>query len=105
MDIFKTPDFDEYQDDALALAIKMYFEDRIKTDDDFCCRLWSSLANVAWYLHEKEYSFSFRGAGSLIAAIRSSGNYMDWYCSGVDGKVNDEISSVLEKDGWTYKEL
>lgn len=104
VNMFKTPDFGEwYDNDELAIALKNNFENDIKTDDDFCKRLWSSLANVNWIHGENEHGYSFRSAGDVIASIRGDGHYMDWYCSGPDGVVDGYIAETMFKNGWTYR--
>ena len=67
-------------------------------------RLWGSLANVEWW-HENgdEASYSFRAAGDLVAAVVGSGDYMDWYCSGSIGHVDDEVLEALGGEGWRYR--
>lgn len=88
------PDFEK----TLAEA----FGERIKTDDAFCVDLWCALANVDWYhpASGTEFSCSFRCAGGIIAEIRGSGGYMDWYCSGPAAEVSDFIRRSLKKRGW-----
>lgn len=74
---------------------------------DVAKQLWSALANVDWYHPEsKDYaSYSFRAAGGLIADLRGSGDYMDWYCCGPYAEVSDHIARVLKKQGWIYDDM
>lgn len=83
--------------------LKIFGKEKFK-DDDFCKRLWSSLANVDWFRPklDEEASYSFRGAGVMIARLREEGNYIDWYCCGPDAVIDDEIRRALRKDGWLY---
>ena len=49
------------------------------------------------------FSCSWRYAGGLIAQIRSKGeNYLDFYCSGNEGKVSEEIKKDLNEMGWKH---
>ena len=90
-------------------VIAGHFGERMKTDDDLCSRIWSSLANVDWYYvkGEKKFSvgYSFRAAGGLIARIRELGDYMDWYCSGPYSTVDDEFRRLMKKNGFIADEF
>ena len=78
------------------------FGDKIKTDDTFCHRLWSSLTNVTWVNEHSSYEFSFRRVGAIIADIREDGSYMNWYNQSPSGTVDKDIERGLTKLGWTY---
>ena len=88
------------------------FTKRLRENEDFGCELWSALAalaNVDWINDDDKtktaYGHSFRSAGSLIASMLVKGNYMDWYCSALDGVVSDYIASSMASKGWGYKIL
>ncbi len=68
--------------------------------------VYSALGNVEWE-HELGTRFhcSFRYAGSMVARIYGDGDYMDWYCSGIEGHVDEDIAEALAAKGWKYKEL
>lgn len=71
-------------------------------DERFCSDWWSALANVDWYnvkTHDV-YSVSFRYAGGLIADLRGTGDYMDWYCGSAQAVVSDDIARRMKKFGW-----
>jgi len=76
--------------------------------------------NDTWpILTDQRWSCSWRHAGGIIADMRETGDYMDWYCSGIrnDGYQNDtdiaypngfvpesEVTEEIRKDllqlGW-----
>lgn len=92
--------------DRFEDAVARQLGEQMKTDDVLCTEVWCALANVDWR-HENgdEASYSFRAAGDLVAAIRGSGDYMDWYCSGPSGDVSDTVADAMAKEGWTWEAL
>jgi hypothetical protein len=78
--------------------------------------------NDVWpILEDKRWGCSWRYAGGLVADLREEGDYLDWYCSGIqgvtydtvkdekifrekqyvaEGAVTDEIREDLLKLGW-----
>jgi len=45
--------------------------------------VWPVLKNETW-------SASWRYAGGIVADMRGEGDYMDWYCSGIQGELSAE---------------
>lgn len=83
--------------------IKTLFLEQIKNNDEFCKELWSALTNIEWINNDGSYFYcTFRYAGALIADIRESGGYMDWYCSSEYAKVSEYIEEKLNSLGWKY---
>ena len=98
------------RDDEFESAVDRAMGDRLRAEwaasggktSDLGCRLWGSLANCDWK-HENgdKAGYSFRAAGDLIAAVIGDGDYMNWYCSGLDGHVDGEVGELMAKQGWT----
>ena len=65
--------------------------------------LYSALCNNRFYYGNNEWSCSFRDAGDIISDIVGYGDYLDYYCSGNEGVVTDEIKQDLLTMGWTIK--
>lgn len=59
-------------------------------------------------LANKTWGCSWRYAGGIIADMRQSGDYIDWYCSGMgdnpsyvsESTVTEEIEDDLQRLGW-----
>lgn len=89
-----------FENDILEL-----FEDKIKKDDEFCKKLYSSITNITWKNKDGDiFDCGFRYAGGLISDIRDNKNesYMTWCLDGIYGVVDTEIEEELLKRGWTY---
>jgi hypothetical protein len=72
--------------------------DKIK-DYDFAQKIYANLCNLVWYdyVNDEVIEFSWRSAGGFVAGIRKLGeNYMDFYCSGNEGEIDDEIEKLFE---------
>ena len=63
--------------------------------------VWPRLKNQTW-------SASWRYAGGIIADMRGEGDYIDWYCSGIQGGVSEaELAEMTaeqqERHHWYEK--
>jgi hypothetical protein len=88
-------DFEEHL--RAALAGRM-------ADRDFAVEVYRSLCNVQWQHRDgSRYSCSWRYAGGLVAEIRDEDeDYIDFYCSGAEGRVNGDVEEALAEHGWTH---
>lgn len=93
--------------------------------DGYAQNLYAAMCNMQWQktevfpiLKDELWSVSWRSAGGIVAELRSEGDYMDWYCSGIWGGdwgvgvgderpdyvaesvVTDEIRTDLAVLGW-----
>jgi hypothetical protein len=98
--------------------------DKVRNSDTYAQNLYAAMCNNGFIkndvwpiLTEKEWGCSWRYAGGIIADMRESGDYIDWYCSGIgdglgngdidsnknyvpEGQITDEIKEDLLKLGW-----
>ena len=70
--------------------------------DLFARLLYAALCNTEWRHRGTGtlWSISWRGAGGVVADLRGEGNYMDWYCSGGEGLVDEGVLAEIEGLGW-----
>ena len=83
---------------ALARALGPW----VRQDRANAQALWSALANIVWTGPEgQRAAFTFREAGHIVAALWSTGSYLDWYCNGPPAVVDDVIAGAMLNYGDT----
>jgi len=92
-----TPVRSLYRDMMASTRIK-----ELVLGDAFATLLYCALCNTKWGCSESETpsTFSFREAGDIVASFRDAGCYMDWYASGPDGLIDEQVMAELEALGW-----
>ena len=104
--------------------------DKVRTRDDYAQNLYAALCNndfqrveVMPILQDQTWGCSWRYAGGIIADMRETGDYIDWYCSGIgsaeegfglghrsgegfvsEGHVTSEVEQDLADLGWRVME-
>jgi len=73
--------------------------DKVKQSDNYAQNLYAAMCNMEWRkrdllpeMKEENWGCSWRHAGGIIADMRESGDYIDWYCSGIG---NEELGNGL----------
>lgn len=87
-------DFDLVQCDWIVTRVR---EDRV-----YAQNLYAALCNTQWQeqdvwevLRDQTWSCSWRTAGRIVADICGSGDYLDWYCSGmITGHPDDDLGTA-----------
>ena len=96
--------------------------DRAKSNKTYAQNLYAAMCNQDWQrnavwplLKGETWTCSWRYAGGIVADMCESGDYIDWYCSGIQGEpdegwvdlghvpegtVTDDIREDLFKLGW-----
>lgn len=83
--------------------------DKCKMSDSYSQNLYAALCNNSFSKGGRSWGCSWRHAGGIVANLRESGDYIDWYCSGMadvdgfvaEGMITDEISFDLYSLGWS----
>lgn len=111
--------------------------EKVRASDAYAQNLYAAMCNMRFLklevipiLTNDYWSCSWRHSGGIIADMRETGDYIDWYCSGMgglsgdydpdgiesfeewqartefvpEGVVTDEIREDLERLGWTPRE-
>jgi hypothetical protein len=108
------------------LADCEWFLEKIRTRRDYAQNVYAAMCNMRWQpleimpiLRDEYWSCSWRSAGGAVAKLIGHGDYMDWYCSGIqdfsgdhadprfngggfvpEGEVTDEIREDFATLGW-----
>jgi hypothetical protein len=72
----------------------------------FATLLYGALCNSVW-CHKATgtpWHCSWRRAGGIVAALRSEGDYLDWYCSSGEGLVDTQVLMEIGALGWELSE-
>ena len=90
--------------DKFEKAINILSEKLLQ--DDYAKAFYAALCNVQW-LHftkkseDEAYGCTWRYAGGLIAEMRDCGeSYIDFYCSGNEGRVRKDVYDDLNRLGY-----
>ena len=93
---------------SLEDDIRKLLSQKIIEDYDFALDIYAALCNTGWIRNnsapdDRAVFFSWRYAGGIVASIRGnfdSMNYMDFYCSGNEGIVSNDVLSTMAEIGW-----
>jgi len=77
---------------------------KVRASDTYAQNLYAAMCNndfqkndVLPILKDQIWGCSWRYAGGIIADMRESGDYIDWYCSGIgEGLGNGDVSGAKE---------
>lgn len=73
---------------------------KMRNSRDYCVRFYGTLCNNELMCGDYLTGYSWRATGGLIADILGEGDYMNWYCSGGEGHIDDEVQDDLIAIGW-----
>jgi hypothetical protein len=99
----------EWQKDNLEYDLRStpWICDKVKASVDYSKKLYAALCNndfqkldVMPILKDQRWSCSWRHAGGVLSDMLETGDYIEWYCSGNEGLVVDEIRKDLKTLGW-----
>ena len=77
--------------------------EKVRTQEYYAQNLYAAMCNNQFQrndvwpiLSEQKWSCSWRHAGGVIADMQGKGDYIDWYCSG----INDDLLDEMTQSGW-----
>lgn len=84
--------------------------DKAKAREEYAQNIYAALCNQDWQRNDvwpllkgETYSCSWRYAGGIVADMRETGDYIDWYCSGIrNGASEQELAAMTEEDRAKY---
>lgn len=98
---------DEWKVDNLEYDLRStkWICDKVKASEAYAQNLYAALCNnefqrnETWpVLSDQRWSCSWRYAGGIVADMCEQGDYIDWYCSGIQGSITDEEFGGLTKE-------
>ncbi len=77
--------------------------EKVRTQEYYAQNLYAAMCNNQFQrndvwpiLSEQKWSCSWRHAGGVIADMLGKGDYIDWYCSGINGDQDEMTQGELE---------
>lgn len=97
---------------------------KVRDRKEYAQNLYAAMCNMRWIkydviplLKDDYWSCTWRYSGGIVAEMSGEGDYIDWYCSGIqgdkyddklnfvpEGTVTEEIANDLKKLGWIPSE-
>lgn len=87
------------------LRTNEYIHNKCIASEIYCQDLYAALCNNEFTKDGKTCSYTWRNVGGIIANILEKGDYIDWYCSGNEGYITDEIKKDINNMGWEIRSL
>ena len=89
-----------------------YIMEKAYRNQDYCQNLYAALCNNDWIkadmlsiLAAEYWHCSWRYAGGIVAELRNQNeDYIDFYCSGGEGIVQDDIAEDFARIGWQHSQ-
>jgi hypothetical protein len=80
--------------------------EKVRASEVYAQNLYAAMCNnefqkleVIPILKDEKWSCSWRYAGGIVADMRMTGDYIDWYCSGIKGDsyTDDDLETLKEE--------
>jgi hypothetical protein len=77
---------------------------KMRSSKNYCERFYATLCNNVFTKNNQEDSYSWRSSGGFVADVLGQGDYLNWYCAGNEGHVDEEVIADLNQLGWSVIE-
>lgn len=107
---------DEWKVDNMEYDLRStkWICDKAKANEAYAQNLYAAMCNNEFVkndvwpiLTDKRWSVSWRSAGGIVANMVESGDYIDWYCSGIRNELSEDeyqsMSSIDQERYFYYK--
>ena len=97
----------EWRKDNLEYDLRTteWIIEKSKNDNVYAQHLYAAICNNEFQKNDvwpiltgKKWGCSWRHAGAIVADMREQGDYMDWYCTGIqsDEPIDDEVFQNMD---------
>ena len=84
--------------------------DKAKASEAYAQNVYAAMCNQSWQkndvwprLKDKTWSCTWRYAGGIVADMIETGDYIDWYCSGIRGGADEQdLADMTDEDRAKY---
>ena len=77
--------------------------EKVRSNDYYAQNLYAAMCNndfvkldVMPILEDRSWTCSWRYSGGIVADMMGSGDYIDWYCSGIRNDIDESV-----QEGWS----
>lgn len=81
--------------------------EKARKHEYYAQNIYAALCNMRWQkldtfpiLKDEYWSCSWRHAGGIVADMQQKGDYIDWYCSGIQNFSSDEADPNFNGGGY-----
>ena len=90
------------QSERFERDLESAFGPLIRESDEAAEEAYAAICNNDWtHISGETAGYTLRASAALIARLRGSGNYNDWYCSGGGGHVSERFAKAMAEFGWS----
>ena len=82
---------------------------KVRASEGYAQNLYAAMCNREFQKNEvwpllkgHHWSCSWRYAGGIVADMRGEGDYIDWYCSGIQGMDNNQFQDLDDESKKRY---